>query len=55
MAKKIEVLDMQSIVQPLNTEESPHYIPWLRKDAESIRFIQVKISLPNNTFNVFGK
>ncbi|CAO2631842.1 hypothetical protein LEMLEM_LOCUS21505, partial [Lemmus lemmus] len=54
MAKKIEVLDMQSVVQPLNIEESPYYIPWLSKDAESIRFIQVKISLPNNTFNVLA-
>ncbi|XP_057621376.1 sodium/hydrogen exchanger 10 [Chionomys nivalis] len=42
MAKKIEVLDMQSIVQPLNIEESPYYIPWLSKDAEIIRFIQEK-------------
>ncbi|XP_075845683.1 solute carrier family 9 member C1 [Microtus pennsylvanicus] len=42
MAKKIEVLDMQSIVQPLNIEESPYYIPWLSKDAETIQFIQEK-------------
>lgn len=54
MAKKIEVLDMQSIVQPLNIEESPYYIPWLSKDAETIQFIQVKNSLPNNTFNVLA-
>ncbi|XP_038202287.1 sodium/hydrogen exchanger 10 [Arvicola amphibius] len=42
MAKKIEVLEMQSIVQPLNIEESPYYIPWLSKDAETIQFIQEK-------------
>lgn len=55
MAKKIEVLEMQSIVQPLNIEESPYYIPWLSKDDEIISFIQVKISLPNNTFNVLAR
>lgn len=42
MAKKIEVLDLQSVIQPLNIEESPFYIPWLSKDIEMIRFIQVK-------------
>nr|XP_048310319.1 sodium/hydrogen exchanger 10 isoform X3 [Myodes glareolus] len=41
-AKKIEVLEMQSIIQPLNIEESPYYIPWLSKDDEIISFIQEK-------------
>ncbi|KAL1788499.1 sodium/hydrogen exchanger 10 [Sigmodon hispidus] len=42
MAKKIEVLELQSVIQPLNIEESPYHIPWLSKDPEAIRFIQEK-------------
>lgn len=42
MAKKIEVLDLQSVIQPFNVEEAPYYIPWLGDDPEVINFIQVK-------------
>ncbi|XP_059133767.1 sodium/hydrogen exchanger 10 [Peromyscus eremicus] len=45
MAKKIQVLELQSVIQPLNIEESPFYIPWLSKDIEMIRFIQEKAKI----------
>ncbi|XP_040606695.1 sodium/hydrogen exchanger 10 isoform X1 [Mesocricetus auratus] len=45
MAKKIEVLDLQSVIQPLNIEISPYYIPWLNKDSQSLRFIQEKAKI----------
>ncbi|XP_028641074.1 sodium/hydrogen exchanger 10 isoform X1 [Grammomys surdaster] len=42
MAKKIEVLDLQSVIQPFNVDEAPYYIPWLSDDPEAINFIQEK-------------
>lgn len=42
MAKKIQVLDLQSVIQPFNVEEAPCNIPWLSEDPEAITFIQVK-------------
>ncbi|KAL6036391.1 hypothetical protein STEG23_006310, partial [Scotinomys teguina] len=42
MAKKIEVLELQSVIQPLKIEESPFYIPWLNKEPEMIRFVKQK-------------
>uniref|UniRef100_A0A0G2K938 Solute carrier family 9 member C1 n=2 Tax=Rattus norvegicus TaxID=10116 RepID=A0A0G2K938_RAT len=42
MAKKKQVLELQSVIQPLNVEEAPYYIPWLSEDPEAISFIQEK-------------
>ncbi|EDK98069.1 solute carrier family 9, isoform 10 [Mus musculus] len=42
MAKKIQVLDLQSVIQPFNVEEAPCNIPWLSEDPEAITFIQEK-------------
>ncbi|XP_021065370.1 sodium/hydrogen exchanger 10 isoform X1 [Mus pahari] len=42
MAKKIKVLDLQTVIQPFNVEEAPCNIPWLSEDPEAITFIQEK-------------
>lgn len=55
MAKKKQVLELQSVIQPLNVEEAPYYIPWLSEDPEAISFIQVKVSPSDNTFNTMAK
>nr|DAA01461.1 TPA_exp: hypothetical protein [Rattus norvegicus] len=47
MAKKKQVLELQSVIQPLNVEEAPYYIPWLSEDPEAISFIQLKRSKPH--------
>lgn len=54
MAKKIQVLELQSVIQPFNVEEAPYYIPWLSEDPEAISFIQVKVSPPDNTFTAMA-
>ncbi|XP_008834042.1 sodium/hydrogen exchanger 10-like, partial [Nannospalax galili] len=55
MAKKKEVLDFQSTIQPLDAEEALFNIPWLGKDNNCIHFIQegsnfVTFDCENNIF-----
>ncbi|KAM4888051.1 solute carrier family 9 member C1 isoform 2-T3 [Thomomys bottae] len=45
MAKKREVLDFQSVVNPLTVEETLYHIPWLAKDNKSIQYIQEKAKI----------
>lgn len=49
MAKKKEILDFQPIIKPLTVEEALSHIPWLDKNENHIRFIQVIFLFPNNT------
>uniref|UniRef100_A0A8C5NXZ3 Solute carrier family 9 member C1 n=1 Tax=Jaculus jaculus TaxID=51337 RepID=A0A8C5NXZ3_JACJA len=55
MAKKVKVVDYQSIIKPLTVDEILYHIPWLDKNEDYIHFIQegakiVTFDCGNNIF-----
>ena len=48
MAKKRDLLDFQPVVKSLTIGEALYHIPWLDKNEDHIRFIQVIILFPTN-------
>lgn len=50
MDKKRELLDFEPIVKSLTLTEALYHIPWLDKNNDHIKFIQVIFLFPNNIF-----
>ncbi|ELK38413.1 Sodium/hydrogen exchanger 10 [Myotis davidii] len=50
MDKKRELLDFEPIVKPLTLTEALYHIPWLDKNNDHIKFIQVIFLFPTNVF-----
>uniref|UniRef100_A0A8C8ZNB2 Cation/H+ exchanger transmembrane domain-containing protein n=1 Tax=Prolemur simus TaxID=1328070 RepID=A0A8C8ZNB2_PROSS len=46
MTKKRQMLEMQSVIKPLTVEEVLYHVPWLDKEEDYIKLIQLKQSKP---------